>query len=110
MTTERKIEILELVIKQLELNLLSIRGICDALDKLHYDNKISSQEFILMVSFIDGNRPSSDNQFKEFTKSPYWRKGGYPMTISYWWINIKDEPRTLQIRIDFLNKLIDTLK
>ena len=110
MDDKRKIEILTMVIAILELDLTMIKGMCDAIYKLHDTNKITAKEYGLIVEFLSENKPNPYNDYKEFTENPYWQVKKYPMLIGFWWQSIKDEPRTLQIRIDYLKKVISNIE
>lgn len=75
-------------------------GICGEISNLESDGILTRSELLLLGAFIRINRPNACNH-SEFINSEYW-KGNY-----YWWDTMRYEPQTRQIRIDFLNKLIN---
>lgn len=102
-TTGRKISILKKV-----KNLISAGhiegGICCAIDKLYHTNKITYLEHKIITAFINHNKPTADNEYKEFIISPFWIGTGY------WWNKIERTPQTKRIRLNYLKKLISNIK
>lgn len=105
MDNDRLIELLEL------LKTYIIRGrtrhqsgICKELTKLHEYGSCTYPEYRALRRYLFCNKPNSFNQYKHFTNSPYW------INDEYWWYPIQRIEETKQLRIDFLNELINSLK
>ncbi len=103
----RQIEILKDIIYLLE-TVHNINGICLAIHLLKNSEKMTFTEYLKTNRFITDNKPSYDNKYAEFMNTPHWAKKG--SISAYWWRPTSEEPETKQIRIDYLNKLIDNLK
>ena len=106
MNNSRKIEILELLILELQdpmVKSTSKNGICLALRGVHRKRYITHQEYLDFVLFLDTLKPDK-KQYVMFTKLPTW-KGS-----RYWWSAIYLDITALQVRVDFLNAVIDNLK
>ncbi len=110
MEIKRIIIILEKTIRVLETSPIELRSICDTFHYLLSTNAISFEEYRKINVFINDNKPSFTNEFKEFTKNRYWNCNPLVLQISYWWKTIYEAPETQQIRIDYLRKLINNLK
>ena len=83
---------------------ISQRGICKAIEYIYCTCQCTFDEYVNLKSFFAHNKPTALNQYKEFYNTPYWRDNGY------WWIPINKQPRTKQIRINYLITLINNLK
>lgn len=81
-------------------------GICKEIKKLFANNVITIEEETYLIYYLLDNRPSENNDYKEFMVYPYWENSNNP----YWWSRIGSYPKTKQIRIDYLNKLIANIK
>lgn len=104
MELDRQIEILKLV-KQ---RLTNLKGICDNLNLLYNDNIISKEEETFMLNLLSKHKPN-DNQYTEFTKVKSWANiKNLTITSAYWWFPLSKYTR--QIRIDYINAVINKLK
>ena len=103
MTINRQIEILELVNSNIELDKYFRRGICDILYHLSMIDEIDDFEYTFMLRLIKNNKPKPNNQFSEFIENKFW------IDCNYWWETMYMS-ETRQIRKDYLNKLIASLK
>ena len=105
METKRLIQLLELVkLDFINNNTIYQYGICKSISNVFYNDDyiISPKEYKYVLDYIQMNKPTKYNQYKHYTESEYWIKDG-----AYWWfVNSK----TKQIRIDYLNALINNLK
>lgn len=79
-------------------------GICKCIIKLYENMSCSYIEYKQLQRYITKNKPNSFNQYKHYTNSQYW------IDDEYWWQPINLIPETKQIRIDYLNELIDNIK
>ena len=79
-------------------------GICKEIKNLFANNVINIQEKDYLSNYLLANRPTENNDYKEFMIYPYWEN------TEYWWIRICVRPHSKQIRIDFLTKLISNIK
>ncbi len=105
MESKRLIEILELTKEKLINKKRFQYGICAELGELLYDDKIiSNDEKNYVKDFLYSNKPTFENDYKEFRESNYW------LGSVYWWNSITFRPQTRQIRIDYLTKLIANVK
>lgn len=75
-------------------------GICGCIYMLWFNNVISLSEHTILLKYITENKPSN-TLHTEFTKSKFW------IGDAWWWPEIRNNPKTRQIRIDFINKLIN---
>ncbi len=101
----RKIEILNLMKEQLgDFAENKSVGICDSIQALYLKLLISYDERDYIYKFIYVNKPTPYNEYKHFTENEYWYDG------IFWWKRINFAPETKQIRIDFINELIDNIK
>ncbi len=80
-------------------------GICDVITEIGYNNILNgdNNEDTILKLYLKENKPSPDNEYKEFTKNKYWLDG------LYWWDVIYEAPETRQIRIEYLTKLINNI-
>lgn len=101
MEIKRQIVILSTVAQ--ELRIKNYHGICAVIHTLFETDKISKKEYIETFQFLDANKPTPENQYKEFTENVYWVGG------VYWWKNMLFYENTRRIRISYLNKLINNL-
>ncbi len=105
MNKERVINSLGLLIRTLEQGDSSNQyGICNIIYKLVDNDIICCISAMELSRVIKANRPSKQNQYKQFTDNKYWIDRGF------WWTEILIAPETKKIRIAFLNKLIDNIK
>jgi hypothetical protein len=104
MENSRIIQILELLRHSIE-TIIPIRasGICAELDWLACTDMITEDEYEFMEEFIENSKPDS-NQFTKFTKLDCWTN------TMHWWIPIFKDESTIQVRVDYLNELITTIK
>ncbi len=79
-------------------------GMCCIINKLYEQNLITYSEKKIIKEFLDKNKPTPENEYKEFRQSKYWIDEGY------WWYEIYVFNDTKQIRIDYLTKLISNIK
>ncbi len=78
-------------------------GICAELECLHWLDIITESELYWMELFIEDSKPNSE-QYTEFTKLDCWRNN------MYWWVPVYQDESTIQVRVDYLNELITTIK
>ncbi len=81
-------------------------GICKIITTLHGLEKISYEELYYIKNYISNNRPTPNNEYKEFTKNQYWIN----TETGYWWEKMYMDCETVQIRIDYLTALINNVK
>ncbi len=106
MKNSRKIEILQMMIARID---SFYHGICGVLYSLMKE-EITEDEYKAMVELLLDNIPTEENKFSIFTQSAYWGTEDYRFSTGYWWVKMGDFPISRQIRKDYLNRLIDTLK
>ncbi len=105
METNRLIKLLELLKKDLiNGNPYDQTGMCSAIVFMYKKNLLSYAESEELEIYIHKNKPTSVNQYAEFTNSQYW------VDFFYWWKPIDEEPNAKQIRLDYLTKLISNVK
>ncbi len=92
-------------------------GICGIISHLYNNDNITNEEKIQLKDFLGKNKPNPDNQFKEFCDNKFWvdrllSLNQQNVYAGYWWLPIYSYPNneTRQIRIDYITKLIETLK
>lgn len=105
-----KLDKLKSLFKQLKKNLkksepINELGICGVILSMFENNEISYEEKEEMYRYLTSQKPTPDNKYKDFI-SEYWRgtDGGY------WWTCMYKEPKTKEIRLNFLNALINNIK
>lgn len=101
MEQNRIIEILELTIKEIQ----NKASICEALKYVHFFDKITTDEALFILDFLDANKPTPDNEYKEFTENEFWLNSSTPISKGLWWKIYK-----VQIRKDYLIMLLNNLK
>lgn len=79
-------------------------GICAVIYYLRVNKFISIEEANELTSFLYDRKPTNKNQYAEFMDNKYWCNN------LCWWTRIMNAPETRQIRIDYLNKLIENTK
>ncbi len=86
-------------------------GICKSLQNIYNDETVNLtvDEYYFIQKYLEKNQPNTNNQYAEFTKSPYWLDN-FPNSINYWWEKIVYVPATKQSRIDYLTMLINNIK
>ncbi len=104
----RVIEIIKLMIIELNDFSYTQTGICKSFYTLLNNKTISPIEIGIMKKFLNLNKPTKRNKYKDVTQNPYWTN--FVDTHSYWWKEIYDAPETRQIRIHYLTKLIENIK
>lgn len=112
MKLKRKIEIFEEIKVLLEDNSFT-HGICDVIMFLAKNDVISIDEAIKVRELMEVHKPTPDNQYKEFTDSDFWLgdiNHHYHPLLGFWWKQLRTNPETRKIRIDYVAKLIDNLK
>lgn len=104
MNTNRQIEILELIINCLTDGDSNFQlGIFSCLSHLYFTDDVTAYEYIDTKKLLRINRPTENNQYKEFFKVICDKD-------IYWWKPINLNIETKQIRIDYLNKLLSNIK
>ncbi len=108
METERLILVLE-KIKELLNDDYFTRGICSVIE--YIGNKglfnLTTDEFLYVQNYIDKNRPTYDNGFKNcLSQKHFWvyDKNGY------WWTPMYLAPETRKLRIIYMEILITKTK
>ena len=101
MKIKRQVVILSLVAQ--ELRIKNFHGICAVIHKLFENNQITKKEYLETFQYLDANKPTPENEYKEFTENDYWLGG------VYWWKNMLFYEQTRRIRISYLHKLINNL-
>ncbi len=81
-------------------------GICKVAYDLRKQGKLDPDLHDFIYDYLIKNKPTPDNQYKEFTQNQYW----ITEDSAFWWNTIHTVPETRQIRIDYLTKLIDNVK
>lgn len=104
MTNETRIKLFERVKENLINDTNLQYGICAVIHELFNKEFVSSTQKFELLRFLQKNRPTARNEFKEFLIYEYW------LDESYWWLPIWLQPATKQVRIDYLTKLIESLK
>ncbi len=107
MESKRLARILTMV-KLLLYNYRFNKGMCDAVSKLQLYDKIDQFEKVQIIEYLDSNIPTKDNEYKEFTESPYWRNP--TSTFQLWWDAMAYSKEARVIRINYLKKLIANIK
>lgn len=97
-------EILELAIDKLN---NSEFGICHALGLLKYYGEIVESENVFIKQYLNENKPSTENQYHEFTENKFWNDKASP---NFWWTEISYAPETRQIRKDYLTALFNNIE
>ncbi len=105
---ERLVEILLLIKNFIFLQYIDYdyTGICKIVTTFNDSDILSYSEYAFVKKFLAKNRPTKDNKFSEFTKNKYW----IDVQNGYWWSKMYDEAETIQIRLNYLDKLIENLK
>ncbi len=85
-------------------------GICEILGVMYGKEIITYTEKGILLKYLEANKPTKRNAYKEFTQNEYWLNNDSPMTSCFWWTRISETPKAKQIRIDYLTKLIDNIK
>lgn len=109
---ERQIEILNKIIHYLEHDTNLNTGICGVLTKLYKFESVSKLELTLTQNLIYDNKPTKDNQYKEFTQNEIWNNPIINFDyLAYWWLPVtyKDN-KAREVRIQFLNAVINNIK
>ncbi len=86
------------------------KGICKTIRELYNDDLIDDFEYDYLISYLQKNYPTKDNDYKEFMDSPYWNSHSSADGIYFWWQVNRYDNQTNQIRINYLTKLIDNIK
>ena len=79
-------------------------GICHLIHFIWIDGICTYDEKVFLMNYLFNNRPTKENEYKEFTENNYWTD------TSFWWRPIFDIYSTKKIRIAYLTKLIDNIK
>ncbi len=103
MVKKRQIAILTMIVEELQKN-SNTEGICKVINKLLSSQRISLREHFDINRFIEDNKPTPKNEYKEFTENEYW------VGSIYWWKVMWFYPLTRRIRIAYINKLIENIK
>lgn len=107
METQRQIEILGLMNNHLKTVTFPI-SICGALQNLFLTEVITVNENYFIQKLLIDNKPTTENQYKEFTQNEYWLGSTGALGFSYWWERLPQQAR--QIRIAYLEALITNIK
>lgn len=91
-------ELLQLVIDSLRKGGRGF-GICAEISNLFLGDFINTKEFDRLYFLIKTNKPTKTNRFKEFTQNEYW------IDDDFWWYTMSYFKPTIEIRIDYLEKL-----
>ena len=105
MLVVRQITILEQLIEVLP-NYYMCGGICDVVKDLCDIGEINSEEKNNIISLLKRNKPTLRNRHKEFTNNSFFVKD----SDNYWWNPMFEYNQTIQIRIDFLKRIIEIIK
>ncbi len=105
MESKKQIELLDLIRTRLINRKNSQLGICYILVYIGSEKLVSSKDSRFITNLLKENKPTSDNEYKEFFESEFWFDND-----GYWWKPINEAPETRQIRIDYLTKLIGNIK
>ena len=112
MKLKRKIEIFKEVKILLEDKCFK-NGICETIEFLQRNDVINIKEAVKIRWVMEENKPTIENDFKEFTNTDLWigdvKNYQHPL-LGFWWKPICSNPETRQIRIDYIAKLLTNLK
>ncbi len=108
MTTDRQVELFELVRDTLKNTTLDEydTGICQVVDSIYRMGKCNGIEHSELEYTLRLNKPKGYNQYVEFYHNEFWDDG----VNGYWWLEMHIEPKTRQVRVEYLNNLIWNLK
>ncbi len=109
MEKSRKIELFEIIKENIKDNdFTRFNGICQVINFLYYDDKINETEKTQLKAILSENRPQSNpnHYFYEFTLNEYWDEA----SIGYWWQPMWYDSETKNIRVAYLEKLIEKIK
>lgn len=107
MENQRQVEILNLMINHIQKTTFTI-SICGALHNLLTTKVIRVDENYFIQKLLIDNKPTTENQYKEFTQNDYWLASTGALGFSYWWERLP--PQAKEIRIAYLEALINNLK
>ena len=107
MENQRQIEILGLMLTQLKTITFAI-SICGSLQNLLLTEVITIDENYFIQKLLIDNKPTTENQYKEFTQNDYWLASTGALGFSYWWERLPLKAR--EIRIAYLEALISNIK
>ena len=110
MKKDRILQILNKAVLILEDETMYHRCICDMIRRFKDALLISYTEYLEFRTILAENKPTPDNEYKEFTQNEYWMNKDLPIEQSFWWKPIFEAPETRQIRINYLKALINNLK
>ena len=106
---KRVIEILKLIQIEVKRTNITQTGICKSFYSLSSKQLATYSEIDFVKKFLLKNKPTKRNKYKHFTNNKYWLDA-HSNLYSYWWDEIYSNPETRQIRIDYLQELIDNIK
>lgn len=109
METKRQIEILNNIITELY-KAQYIYGLCGILSIMLFNKEISEEEFFFTQKLLEENKPTPYNQFSEFCINKYWVVNYDSVYHGYWWLPMYHNKDTRKVRIEFMTKLIETIK
>lgn len=101
----RQITVLEQLIEVLP-NYYMCGGICDVVKDLCDIGEINTDEKNYIIRLLEKYKPTMRNQYKEFTKNNFFVKN----SNNYWWNPMFEFNETIQIRIDFLKRIVEILE
>ena len=106
METDKKgVELFEMALYELKNNPTNYpMGICQVFFKARSENVINGSEHILLHQVLQNNKPTADNEYKEFFNNKLFEGN------TYWWSVNLINPLSLEQRILFLEALITNLK
>lgn len=101
MKTKRDIKELLELIRDYMLNNETKYGICNVIDEASYSKSMTSNEIRRIRNYLKQQKPSIENH-SEFFDALY-------ISRFYWWPPMKSGREYKQVRIEFLDKLIEKL-
>ena len=105
MENSRTIEILRLMQNELGFSKdFKFVGICDTIFALKTQKKVTTEEVSFILDLLRDNKPNGNNKYSKYTKGYFW------IDRLFWWDTIDEEPKTKQVRTDFINDLISNIK
>ena len=109
MQSTRQIEILTNIRTKLELNEYRscLLGLCQILHNL---KDLTESERREMKCFLIANKPTTKNEFKEFTNNKYWVNSKKSIKDEFWWLPMYRFHETRQVRIAYIEALIKSVK
>ncbi len=105
MNKDRLLELLNVMLNDLITTPVYFQtGLCRIAKLLDSNDRCTENEKYQILDYLHKNKPTIDNQYKEFTTSKFW------INSIYWWYSMDVEDGAKQIRIEYLTKLIANTK